>query len=87
MQMANLEQYKRRVSDIIGPQETEKLISQSLTLVTLGGNDFVNNYYLVPFSARSRQFALPNYVVYVISEYRKILMVKLLFIASLLFFI
>ncbi|KAL7586383.1 GDSL esterase/lipase At5g33370 [Lactuca sativa] len=74
MQMANLEQYKRRVSDIIGPQETEKLISQSLTLVTLGGNDFVNNYYLVPFSARSRQFALPNYVVYVISEYRKILM-------------
>ncbi|KAG5224140.1 GDSL esterase/lipase LTL [Salix suchowensis] len=38
------------------------------------GNDFVNNYYLVPFSARSRQFALPDYVVYLISEYRKILM-------------
>ncbi|KAI3517826.1 hypothetical protein L1887_17046 [Cichorium endivia] len=74
MQMANLEQYKRRVSNIIGPQETEKLISQSLTLVTLGGNDFVNNYYLVPFSARSRQFALTDYVPYVVSEYRKILM-------------
>ncbi|KAI3735561.1 hypothetical protein L6452_15067 [Arctium lappa] len=73
MQMAYLEQYKQRVSEIIGPQETERLITQSLTLMTLGGNDFVNNYYLVPFSARSRQFALPDYVVYVVSEYRKIL--------------
>ncbi|KAL4574693.1 hypothetical protein LXL04_021529 [Taraxacum kok-saghyz] len=73
-QMANLEQYKRRVSDIIGPQQTEKLISQSLTLITLGGNDFVNNYFLVPFSARSRQFAIPDYVVYVVSQYRNILM-------------
>ncbi|XP_024991129.1 GDSL esterase/lipase LTL1-like [Cynara cardunculus var. scolymus] len=72
-QMAYLEQYKQRVSEIIGPQETERLITQSLTLMTLGGNDFVNNYYLVPFSARSRQFALPDYVVYVVSEYRKIL--------------
>lgn len=74
MQMKYLEQYKQRVSGIIGPAETERLISQSLTLVTLGGNDFVNNYYLVPFSARSRQFALPDYVVYIVSEYRKILM-------------
>nr|AFK40233.1 unknown [Lotus japonicus] len=30
-------------------------------------------FFLVPFSARSRQFALPDYVVYLISEYRKIL--------------
>ncbi|KAL8188570.1 hypothetical protein R6Q57_029858 [Mikania cordata] len=73
-QLAYLEQYKQRVSEIIGQQETERLISQSLTLMTLGGNDFVNNYYLVPFSARSRQYALPDYVVYIVSEYRKILM-------------
>ncbi|MFS7961990.1 putative triacylglycerol lipase [Helianthus anomalus] len=73
-QLAYLEQYKQRVSEIIGQQETERLISQSLTLMTLGGNDFVNNYYLVPFSARSRQFALSDYVPYIVSEYRKILM-------------
>ncbi|KAK9063085.1 hypothetical protein SSX86_016955 [Deinandra increscens subsp. villosa] len=73
-QMAYFEQYKQRVSGIIGQQETERLVSQSLTLMTLGGNDFVNNYYLVPFSARSRQFALPDYVPYIVSEYRKILM-------------
>ncbi|KAI3796891.1 hypothetical protein L1987_39578 [Smallanthus sonchifolius] len=72
-QIQYFEQYQERVSDIIGPEETERLVNQALTLITLGGNDFVNNYYLVPFSARSRQFALPDYVVYLISEYRKVL--------------
>ena len=74
--MQYFEQYQQRVSDIIGPEETQRLVSQALTLITLGGNDFVNNYYLVPFSARSRQFALPDYVVYLISEYRKVLAVR-----------
>lgn len=76
MQMQYFEQYQQRVSDIIGPAETQRLVSQALTLITLGGNDFVNNYYLVPFSARSRQFNLPDYVVYLISEYRKVLAVR-----------
>jgi len=67
------------VSALIGPEQTQRLVNQALVLITLGGNDFVNNYYLVPFSARSRQFALPNYVVYLISEYRKILVVLLSF--------
>ncbi|KAL8211471.1 hypothetical protein R6Q57_005908 [Mikania cordata] len=73
LQMQYFEQYQQRVSDIIGTEATQKLVNQALTLITLGGNDFVNNYYLVPFSARSRQFSLPDYVVYLISEYRKVL--------------
>lgn len=73
--MQYFQQYQERLSDIIGPEQTQALVTQSLTLITLGGNDFVNNYYLVPFSARSRQFALPDYVVYLISEYRKVLAV------------
>ena len=36
------------------------LLFKALVLITLGGNDFVNNYYLVPNYARSRQFAIPN---------------------------
>jgi hypothetical protein len=47
----------------------------SLVLITLGGNDFVNNYYLVPYSARSREFSLPDYINYILSEYRQILTV------------
>lgn len=74
-QLEYFEQYQRRVSGLIGAAQTEQLVNSALILITLGGNDFVNNYYLVPFSARSRQFSLPDYVVYLISEYRKILQV------------
>ncbi|XP_027350877.1 GDSL esterase/lipase LTL1-like [Abrus precatorius] len=72
-QLQYFEQYQQRVSALIGEEQARRLVNQALVLITLGGNDFVNNYYLVPFSARSRQFALPDYVVYLISEYRKIL--------------
>lgn len=76
-QLEYFEQYQRRLSALIGVEETQRLVNQALILITLGGNDFVNNYYLVPFSARSRQFSLPDYVVYLISEYRKILAVNI----------
>ncbi|XP_038726338.1 GDSL esterase/lipase LTL1-like [Tripterygium wilfordii] len=72
-QLEYFQQYQQRVGALIGPEQTQRLVTDSLVLITLGGNDFVNNYYLVPFSARSRQFALPDYVVYLISEYRKVL--------------
>ncbi|KAM7512520.1 hypothetical protein LguiB_011395 [Lonicera macranthoides] len=74
MQLAYFQQYQQRVSGLIGAEQTQRLINEALVLITLGGNDFVNNYYLVPFSARSRQYALPDYVPYLISEYRKILL-------------
>ncbi|XP_030475392.1 GDSL esterase/lipase At5g33370-like [Syzygium oleosum] len=67
-------QYQQRVAALIGPERTKKLVNQALVLITVGGNDFVNNYFLVPYSARSRQYSLPNYVRYVISEFKKLLM-------------
>ncbi|KAL4352531.1 hypothetical protein GQ457_06G018090 [Hibiscus cannabinus] len=73
-QLQYFQQYQQRVSALIGPEQTQRLVNEALVLITLGGNDFVNNYFLVPFSARSRQFALPDYVVYLIFEYRKILL-------------
>ncbi|KAJ0013615.1 hypothetical protein Pint_20785 [Pistacia integerrima] len=72
-QLDYFEEYQRRVTALIGEDEARRLVNQALVLITVGGNDFVNNYYLVPFSARSRQFALPDYVTYLISEYRKLL--------------
>ncbi|PIA25713.1 hypothetical protein AQUCO_10800008v1 [Aquilegia coerulea] len=86
-QLQYFQEYQQRVAALIGATQTQRLVNQALVLITLGGNDFVNNYYLVPFSARSRQFALPDYVPYLISEYRKILMVCFLcFCISILFF-
>ncbi|CAK8574957.1 unnamed protein product [Lathyrus sativus] len=73
-QLTYFKEYQQRVGALIGEDGAQKLVNQALVLITLGGNDFVNNYYLVPLSARSRQYALPDYVVFLISEYRKILM-------------
>ncbi|KAK2365278.1 GDSL esterase/lipase [Trifolium repens] len=72
-QLDYFEEYQHRVASIIGPARTKKLINQGLVLITVGGNDFVNNYYLVPYSARSRQYSLQDYVKFLIVEYRKLL--------------
>ncbi|XP_017643533.1 GDSL esterase/lipase At4g28780 [Gossypium arboreum] len=73
-QFEYFQEYQRRVTKIVGQQQAQRLVNQALVLITLGGNDFVNNYFLVPFSARSRQFSLPDFCRYLISEYRKILL-------------
>lgn len=75
LQFEYFRQYQQRLSGLIGANQAKKLVKNAVVLMTLGGNDFVNNYYLVPYSARSRQYALPNYVRFIISEYKKILMV------------
>nr|XP_043634211.1 GDSL esterase/lipase At5g33370-like isoform X2 [Erigeron canadensis] len=72
-QLEYFEQYQTRLADVIGHDQVNKVVTDGVVLISLGGNDFVNNYYLVPYSARSRQFALPDYVRYVISEYRNVL--------------
>ncbi|KAE8707796.1 GDSL esterase/lipase [Hibiscus syriacus] len=73
-QFEYFEEYQSRLADLIGEDEAQRMVNGALVLITVGGNDFVNNYYLVPFSARSRQFNLPDYVRYLISEYSKLLM-------------
>ncbi|PIN09023.1 Triacylglycerol lipase [Handroanthus impetiginosus] len=72
-QLNLFQQYQERVSEMIGAQETKRLVQGALVLITLGGNDFVNNYYLVPYSVRSRQYSIQNYVPFVVSEYKKVL--------------
>ncbi|XP_073306024.1 GDSL esterase/lipase At5g33370-like [Primulina huaijiensis] len=72
-QLDYFKQYQQRVGALIGEDEAGKLVQEALVLMTLGGNDFVNNYYLVPYSVRSLQYPLPKYVPFVISEYKKVL--------------
>uniref|UniRef100_A0A1J3DDU8 GDSL esterase/lipase n=1 Tax=Noccaea caerulescens TaxID=107243 RepID=A0A1J3DDU8_NOCCA len=66
------QEYQERVSAIIGSDKTQQLVSGALVLMTLGGNDFVNNYFL-PFSSRGRQSSLGEFSQLLISEYKKIL--------------
>ncbi|KAJ8760523.1 hypothetical protein K2173_015190 [Erythroxylum novogranatense] len=73
-QLQYFEEYQQRVRALIGARRTKQLVHGAFVHITVGGNDFVNNYYLIPYSARSQQFALPDYVKHLISEYRKILL-------------
>lgn len=75
-QLEYFEEYQQRVTALIGASKTKRLVNQALVLITVGGNDFVNNYYLVPSSARSRQYPLPAYVKLLISVYRRHLQVN-----------
>ncbi|KAE8662616.1 GDSL esterase/lipase [Hibiscus syriacus] len=70
----NLLKFHARLTDLVGYNQARQIVNNALVLITVGGNDFVNNYYLIPFSPRSRQFSLPDYVRYLISEYKKLLM-------------
>ncbi|KAJ0922720.1 putative triacylglycerol lipase [Helianthus annuus] len=63
--------YKLRLADLIGTEKAKKLVNDALFLITCGGNDFVNNYFLIPNSIRSIQYKLPDYVPFIISEYEK----------------
>lgn len=74
-QLNYFKEYQQRVQALVGKQQTRRLISQSLVLITVGGNDFVNNYYSASSISQSRNLPLPTYVKLLISEYRKILMV------------
>ncbi|CAL5014197.1 unnamed protein product [Urochloa decumbens] len=73
-QLRYFSQYQSRVRRLLGSDAAVgRLVNGALVLITLGGNDFVNNYYLVPFSARSREMSLPDYVRYLVAEYAKVL--------------
>ncbi|XP_061368611.1 GDSL esterase/lipase At4g28780-like [Gastrolobium bilobum] len=73
-QFALFQQYQQRLSAEVGAGKAKKIVNGALVLITVGGNDFVNNYFVTPVSARSRQFTVPQFCRYLISEYRKILM-------------
>ncbi|KAL4574689.1 hypothetical protein LXL04_021525 [Taraxacum kok-saghyz] len=73
LQLEYFREYKRRLASLVGEKQAKNIVNKALVLVSLGGNDFVNNYFLYPFSPRSLQFPLPDYVSFLMSEYRKIL--------------
>ncbi|GFP91073.1 GDSL esterase/lipase at4g28780 [Phtheirospermum japonicum] len=74
-QLQYFEEYQSRVSAIIGEEEAQLLVNGALVLITLGGNDFVNNYFLTPVTLRRLQYNLQDYSQLLISQYKKILTV------------
>lgn len=72
-QLDLFEEYQRRVNSLIGEEKTRALVNKALVLVTVGGNDFVNNYFLTPITLRRLQFNLEDYCHLLISEFKLLL--------------
>ncbi|KAG8389123.1 hypothetical protein BUALT_Bualt02G0196500 [Buddleja alternifolia] len=72
-QLKFFREYQRRVSALIGEQQTQVLVNKALVLVTIGGNDFVNNYFLTPITLRRLQYNLQDFSQLLVSEYKKVL--------------
>ncbi|EPS69813.1 hypothetical protein M569_04951, partial [Genlisea aurea] len=72
-QLELFRQYQGRVSSLIGEEASGSLVNGALVLITLGGNDYVNNYFFTPLSLRRMQYSLEDFTTLLISEYRKVL--------------
>ncbi|CAI0393886.1 unnamed protein product [Linum tenue] len=64
-------EYKHRLAALMGPAKAQEVVSNAVILITCGGNDFVNNYFLTPVAPRREQYTLPDFCGYVMSEYKK----------------
>ncbi|KAI3449853.1 hypothetical protein Pfo_006518 [Paulownia fortunei] len=60
-QLEFFQAYQGRVSSLIGEEQAQVLVNRALVLVTLGGNDFINNYFLTPITIRRLQYNLQDY--------------------------
>ncbi|GLJ40659.1 hypothetical protein SUGI_0839520 [Cryptomeria japonica] len=74
VQLEFFREYQNRVAAIIGRSAADQMVANGLISITLGGNDYVNNYYLVPVSVRSVEYPnVADYNNFIVREYKKIL--------------
>ncbi|KAJ7566667.1 hypothetical protein O6H91_02G113700 [Diphasiastrum complanatum] len=68
-QIQLFQKYQNDVANLIGPAATTTLISQALFSITIGGNDYINNY-LLPLSVRAQQYTPAQYNQLLIATFR-----------------
>nr|CAB3492380.1 unnamed protein product [Digitaria exilis] len=64
-QLLYFDEYRRRLVDIAGEEETEKIIGGALFVVCAGTDDVANTYFTTPF--RSVAYDIPSYVELLVS--------------------
>ncbi|CAI0433705.1 unnamed protein product [Linum tenue] len=73
-QLASFERYQAQLAALVGgTEQARRLVNRAMVLLALGTEDFVRNYFTLPFSARARQYTPRGFIDYLISEYVKIL--------------
>ncbi|CAK9152563.1 unnamed protein product [Ilex paraguariensis] len=64
-QLEYLRHYKIHLRQMVGEKKTEDIIRSAIFVVSMGTNDFLQNYYAEPI--RSKQFSVQQYQDYLIS--------------------
>ncbi|KAL3636984.1 hypothetical protein CASFOL_019283 [Castilleja foliolosa] len=52
-------EYQRRLNDYLGNQKAQEVLSDAVYIISVGTNDFLENYYLLP--QRSLEFSIEEY--------------------------
>ncbi|XP_076936034.1 GDSL esterase/lipase At5g45950-like [Bidens hawaiensis] len=64
-QLEYFKEYKIRMERLVGKQDAHKIVSNAVFILSMGTNDFLQNYYFDP--TRSRMFTITQYQRYLIS--------------------
>ncbi|CAI0468316.1 unnamed protein product [Linum tenue] len=71
-QLLAFPQYKDKLAAQVGGREqADRLVNQGLFFFAVGADDFANNYYTRPLSARASQYTVVEFVDLLISELSK----------------
>ncbi|KAI4383234.1 hypothetical protein MLD38_009099 [Melastoma candidum] len=54
-------EYQEKLRQYLGKDQANYVLSEALYIVSLGTNDFLENYYLIPVGVRRAQFSLKQY--------------------------
>ncbi|KAD3068846.1 hypothetical protein E3N88_36726 [Mikania micrantha] len=68
-QLDYFREYKARLGRLVGKKRAENIVTNGVFLLSMGTNDFLQNYYLEP--TRSNQFTIDKYQDYLISAMTK----------------
>ncbi|KAL8192139.1 hypothetical protein R6Q57_028001 [Mikania cordata] len=68
-QLEYFREYKARLGRLVGKKKAEEIVTNGVFLLSMGTNDFLQNYYLEP--TRSNQFTIDKYQDFLISAMTK----------------
>ncbi|CAI9292880.1 unnamed protein product [Lactuca saligna] len=68
-QLDYFRQYKARLGRLVGKKRAQKIVTNGVFLLSMGTNDFLQNYYIEP--TRAKQFTIDEYQDFLISAMTK----------------
>lgn len=78
-QLEYFKHYKIRLENLVGVKKAEEIVGNSIFLLSMGTNDFLQNYYLEP--TRSKQYTVEQYEKFLVSAMFEDIKVLLLFLS------